>query len=302
VKPVDRIDVSAATTGRITHVARSGEQVAKGDVLVKLDDATQRALLQRKKAALDLARSRYARNRKLAAKGVVSKSSFQTKQTNVELAKADVAYQRSVVDDYTIRAPFDGEVGFHDLVEGQRIRAGQTLFGFQNVDTLQVEFQVPVDFVRSVSKRGTVSVTSDATGFSASVPITIVAPEADSNTRTVMMRADLPTGSGLRPGMSLRVRYETRQMDKIITLPDIAVVNTAYGASIFVVSGKGKAERRFVKLAGRQGGRVAVKSGIHPGETVVVTGQMRLYPGETVRTKPFTDPSAGPAAPRPAGG
>lgn len=290
VKSLNNIAVKAAATGRITQIKRSGQHVKRGDVLVQLDDSKERAQLDSKLAALDLARSSFARVHSLAEKGISSTSELQTAETNVRLAEADVAFQRAVLSDFAIRAHFDGQVGLHDLVVGQRIELGQSVFTFQSTDALFVEFRIPVDFAGEVQGADAVLLESDTPRLSQSLKVQISSPDVDTDTSTVRMRANLPEGVALRPGMTPRVRYKTRQIDDVVTVPDIAIVDSAYGSSLFVVDANGAVQQRFVIVQGSDRGRVAVASGLQRDETVVVTGQMRLYPGAIVATRPFQSP------------
>lgn len=287
VKSLRQIEATSMATAPIRSIASSGSLVRKGETLFQLDDRKVQAQLQSKIAVLTLARDTYARDLKLAGRGVAALATLQAEQMDVRLAAAEVAYQRALLDQYRIVADFDGEVGFHDLVPGQVVKAGQSVFNFQDTGALQVQFQIPLEYVHLVSRLGTVQVRNRESAFSGKLKILKVSPEVDEQTQTVQMRALLPTGTGLRPGTTLRIRFESHNSGNVTSIPDLAVVQSAYGAFVFVVGEHGEIARRFVKIDGRQTGRVAVSEGIHPGDTVVVTGQMRLYPGVSVDTRPF---------------
>lgn len=291
VKAANNMSVKTAVAGRITRIQKSGVHVEQGEILVQLDDGKERAQLDAKLAALDRVRSAYQRARELTDRKVSSSASLQSAETDLRLAQADVAFQRALLADYVIRAPFAGEVGLHDLIEGQRIDPGQTLFAFQDTEVLLVEFRIPVDFAGKSPVGMSVMVESRAPEISLPVPVIVSSPDVDNETSTIRMRAELPGGVGFRPGMSPRVRYATRKIPDVITIPDIALVDSAYGASIFVVGQDGGVQQRFVAVNGNYDGRVAVSGDVQQGDTVVVTGQMRLYPGASVSPQPFQMPA-----------
>lgn len=289
VKSVKVITIKAATSGRIVYVQKSGTHVKQGDILVQLENGKELAQLDAKLATLDRTHRDYKRAHELTKQNVSSSATLQSAETDVRLAQADVAFQRAVLADFTIRAPFSGEVGFHDLIAGQRIDLDQTLFGFQDTEQLSVEFSIPVDFVNESVDGLSVKVESRTHNILLTVPVSAANNIVDSDTNTIRMRAKLPHRTDLRPGMSLRILYVTRQMDNVITLPDIALVDSAYGASVFVVGPDNVVQQRFVQVKGSNRGHVAVSGDVHQGDTIVVTGQMRLYPGAVVDPQPFRD-------------
>lgn len=287
VKAANSISVKAAISGRINRVQKSGTYVKQGDILVQFDDEKERAQLDAKLAALDQARGTYERASALAKRSVFSSALLQSAETAVHVAEADVTYQRVLLTDFAILAPFAGVVGFHDLAEGQRIDAGQQLFPFENNGIMLIEFRIPITFIGKSIAGMSIIVELLKPGLSISVPVSIISPDVDTDTSTIKMRAVLPSETGLRPGMLRRVRYVSRQIDAIITLPDIALVESAYGTSVFVVGDNGIVQQRLVTVEGRNGGRIAVSGDLRQGDNVVVTGQTRLYPGAIVMTQTF---------------
>jgi membrane fusion protein (multidrug efflux system) len=91
----------------------------------------------------------------------------------------------------------------------------------------------------------------------------------------------------LVPGMFAKVALEIDAAEQFVTLPQTAIVANPYGSTVFVLDkgadGTGLVAREtFVKMGQARGDLVAVVSGLHEGETVVVAGQIKLRNGTPV--------------------
>jgi multidrug efflux pump subunit AcrA (membrane-fusion protein) len=84
----------------------------------------------------------------------------------------------------------------------------------------------------------------------------------------------------LKAGMFARVEVVAAQQTGVV-VPYDAVLGTAGAWRVFVVEGE-RAQERPVSLGLREGDRVAVLSGVQPGELVVVEGQSELRAGQKV--------------------
>ena len=101
-------------------------------------------------------------------------------------------------------------------------------------------------------------------------------------------------GRLLKPGMFVEVRLATEVRPEAVVIPEESVLPLSGGDYVWVVE-DGRAGRRSVELGVRTPGTVEVRSGIGPGEQVVVGGLERLSEGAPVR--PLAEASgAGPPA------
>ena len=131
-----------------------------------------------------------------------------------------------------------------------------------------------------------------------------VAPFAESGTRTRRVRLTLEEpGPAFRLGATITVALE-RRIERRFVLPATALLDAEGRRSVWIVpeagqpgneaaddtrpgeSGNRRVERRDVTLDGGGpdgNGRVAVRTGLKPGERVVVAGVHSLRDGQTVR-------------------
>jgi len=118
-------------------------------------------------------------------------------------------------------------------------------------------------------------------------------------TRTLLVRGTLDNPERkLLPGMFANVSVLAGAARQVISVPRTALTYSLYGDSVYVVKppeGSGAVpaqppadavfvvERRFVKPGQVREDRVAIDSGVKPGEQVVTTGQIKLNNGSRVK-------------------
>jgi len=97
----------------------------------------------------------------------------------------------------------------------------------------------------------------------------------------------------------VRVRFILDTIKDARLVPSQAVQISQSGPFIFVMKSDNTVDLRPVKPGQRQDGDLmVVESGVEPGETVVVTGQLALAPGSKVDPKPYgaSNPPGGQSA------
>ncbi|MBS0551415.1 MAG: efflux RND transporter periplasmic adaptor subunit, partial [Proteobacteria bacterium] len=148
--------------GRISAIRfRDGAAVRKGDVLVELDAAVQRAELQQAQASLRLADANIRRTEDLFARKFVSQSSLDTVRSQLEVARATTALAQARLERTQIRAPFAGVVGIRDVSPGHFVKDGDALVNVEDIATLKVDFRLPELYLGRIRPGQTLEVSSD---------------------------------------------------------------------------------------------------------------------------------------------
>ena len=136
--------------------------------------------------------------------------------------------------------------------------------------------------------------------------LTTIEPQINVETRTIKLQATLYNPQHLLlPGMFANARVRLPAEAGVVTVPATAVDYTLYGDSVFLIQQDGKDDkgnpvlkvvRTFVKTGERFDDRVAILTGVKPGDRVAASGQIRLNSGDTV-TITESDALATPSAP-----
>jgi RND family efflux transporter MFP subunit len=106
--------------------------------------------------------------------------------------------------------------------------------------------------------------------------VSSVLPQFDSATRTLKLRLEVDNpGHTLRPDMFVDVEIPVT-FPPAVTVPADAILDSGIKKTVFVDRGNGIFEPRLVETGWRFGNRVEIKSGLKPGERIVVSGNFLI--------------------------
>jgi membrane fusion protein (multidrug efflux system) len=271
-----------------------GQVVEAGTVLVALDVSVEQADLQAQRARAELAERTLGRTERLSADGAVSREELDRAKVDRDVALAEIARIRAIIERKTIRAPFRARVGIADVHPGQYLSEGTELTTLQGVeDAVHVDFSVAqaVAAVLRVGERVEVF----APGEPEPHPASIVAVDARVNpdTRNAMVRARLSGDHIPGPGASVRVHVPTGPEQAAVVVPVSALRKGPAGDHVFVVApgqdGQTRASLRPVQGGDVIGDEVVILEGLEAGEKVATSGSFKLREGALVHV---VDPSA----------
>ena len=284
------ISVAAEVGGIIKEILfTSGERVEQGTILIRLDDAVDRAALDALRADRRLAEIKFNRSKDLLKKKVTSKSEYDEAQATYEAAVARVAEQEAVINKKIIRAPFSGLLGISDVDIGQYLEPGDRIVSLQALDPIHVDYTLPERYLHQIKVGQEVHVSVEAMPGEI-FRGTVTAIDADINraTRTLKIRATLPnTEQRLRPGMFAEVLTLHAESQSVLTVPRTAVSYNPYGDYVYVITqqqdGSLRVKRHQVVTGESRAGRVTILQGLQAGEQVVRAGLVKLREGMPVR-------------------
>ncbi len=176
IQPETEVKISSEVSGEIIELpVVEGQQVEKGDLLVRINpDLIQSALTQaqaslqnvranqaQSEAALKVAKANYERNQKLFEKGVISRSEWDQSISDYEIAQANVKsafynvqsaaanvnQSRDNLSRTSIYAPISGTISKLDVELGERVVGTQQMAGTEmmrvaDLGNMEVEVDV----------------------------------------------------------------------------------------------------------------------------------------------------------------
>jgi len=286
-RAVDGADLSLEVSGVIDKIHfTSGDDVKEGQVLLDLRNADDVAKLNSLTATAEGTSVTLQRDLGQLKINAVSQATVDTDIFNQKAALANVAQQKALIEQKTLKAPFTGRLGIRSVDLGQFISAGTTIVTLQALEKLYLDFSLPQQAVAEVKPGQLVEATVDA--FAGDVfrgEITALNSKVDQNSRNVQVRASFDNSDHrLLPGMYASVSVKVGSPQSYVTLPQTAVVFNPYGNSVYLAvkpdgSGGLVAKQAFVRTGETRGDQVAILSGIEEGATVVTAGQMKLRNG-----------------------
>ena len=286
------VDLSTEIGGLVQTVPiKSGMDVKEGDLLIKLNDASDVAQLNSLKALADLAKVINERDRQQLEIQAISKNVFDTSKADAASKQAQVEQQTALVAKKNLKAPFTGRIGIVMINPGQFVNPGDKLLTLQTLDPIFVDFNLPQSNAEQIRVGQEIVVTTDAfKGASFTGKVTAVSPKVDTNTRNIQIEAQLANpDKKILPGMFANVNIKLGDEVKLLTLPQTAVTYNPYGSTVFIAKPTGKKDKQgkpaleaqqvFVTTGLTRGDQVAILKGVEEGATVVTSGQLKLKNG-----------------------
>jgi membrane fusion protein, multidrug efflux system len=270
--------------GRIGEIRfQEGASVARGAVLVRLDQSELGAVLASSKAQAGLEAQRLERSEDMFKKGFIAQQALDEQRANRVRAQAKVHEDEARLAKTELRAPFSGVMGLRQVSEGAYVAAGTDIARLEKIDQLKVDFRVPESFVGRLKAGQTLKLQVDAYA-DRSFPGHVYAIETavDEATRTVLVRARVANPElRLRPGMFARVQAQIGVREKAVWIPEAAIVPRGQDSFVFRVA-EGRAALVKVRTGVRKVGEVEVTEGIAAGDLVVTEGNQKIGPGSPV--------------------
>jgi len=298
------VDLSTEIGGLVVGVpVQSGADVKEGDLLVKLNDASDVAQLNSLKALAELAKVINERDRQQLAIQAISKNTYDTSKADAKSKQAQVEAQTALVAKKNIKAPFSGRVGIVTINPGQYINPGDKLMTLQTLDPIFIDFNLPQSDAANIQVGQSITVTTDAFKNASFIgKITAVSPKVDTNTRNLQIEAQIDNpDKKVLPGMFANVNIDVGGQLNLITVPQTAVTYNPYGSTVFISKDSGKkdkegkpifeAQQVFVTTGQTRGDQVSILKGLEEGMTVVTSGQLKLKNGSPLNINNTVQPT-----------
>ena len=280
----EAVTIRPEIAGRVAEIRfNEGQAIARGALLVKLDQAELAAVLASSRAQAQLDAQRLMRTEDLFKKSFISQQALDESRSNYARSVAKQKEDEARLAKTEMRASFPGVAGLRQVSEGQYVAAGTDIVRLEKVDQLKLDFRVPESFVGKLRNGQPVKVLVDAYAdevFAGSVYA--IEPAVDEQTRTVQLRARVANaGLKLRPGMFARVQVQIAVRESAVWIPEAAIVPKGQDSFVFQVV-RGRAGLVKVQTGARKVGEVEIVKGLAAGDVVVTDGVQKIGPGSAV--------------------
>ncbi|WP_248885307.1 efflux RND transporter periplasmic adaptor subunit [Acidithiobacillus acidisediminis] len=279
--------VSVQAESQVQHVwVAAGQRVRRGERLLQVQPSVADRL-QYRQAQIDVhfAQSDLDRLQTLRQRQLATNAQVQAAQQSVSKAQAVLQDWRSRLASMgtgVLRAPIDGVVTQVPVEEGAVIAAGQPLLRLSTGNALRVVLGIePADLARVQSGDSVKLRPVYGSGLQWTGKISQIYEQVDPQSRLAHVVVALPASPGLLPGMMLQAEIQLGQEDAL-AIPDRAVLYAGKRAYCYV-NVQGRAQRRWIQMGSREGDWIAVRQGLHAGESVVSLGNYELRNGMALR-------------------
>src|SRR5881392_893137 len=274
---------------------QDGSDVKKGDLLFTIDPRPFQAALDQAKAQAELDQVTLKRQEDLRARKVISQQDYDTAVANAQKSQASTEAAQVNLDWCYIKSPINGRVGLRNVDVGNLVGPSiPSLVTIQGLDPIYTDFTVAendLPLVRKYLGGPNVKVQTylaDGSITPRTGDLYFIDNAVQPGSGTVKARGVTPNPDrALWPSEFVRVRFILDMLKNAALVPAQAVQVSQSGPFVFVVKPDNTVDLRPVKPGqSQEGDLTVVESGVKPGETVVVTGQLALAPGAKVAPQP----------------
>lgn len=305
LEAIDRVEIRPRVSGFITAVNfKPGAEVKKGDVLFVIDQRPYQAEYDRAEAAAksarakaELAKIELNRAERLLGDKAIAQREYDERaaglkeldataraaEAQADAAKLNLTYTR-------VTSPIDGRVSKAEITLGNLVDASAVLTSVVSLDRIYASFDGDEETYLRVSNEahagkpvGVQVGLVNEEGFPHEGKLEFVDNQLDSRTGSVRMRATFDNKDrSMAPGLFARVQIGGGVEKNTLLISDRAVGTDQSRKFVFVVDKEGKAEYRAVTLGPIVDGLRVVRTGLKPGEKIVVNGLQRVRPGAPI--------------------
>lgn len=277
--------ITSKVAGIIADIyVKAGENVKKGDKLVALDNAKQKANYDEAKAVHLEENRKLAEFKKLHQRGALTKTELDAQASAAKVAKARLAAAQADLDEHVLIAPFTGTIGLIDISVGQHITAGQALLNLDDLSLMQLDVNVPEQYFPELNKPLTITATSKSYA-NKTFDGALLGVDSRVNNESLNIRARIGVDNKkglLRPGMMMEanITFEPK-VSAVIPVQSIEYSGTK--RFVYLLDDKSTVHRTEIKLGARLDNKVTVEEGLNLGERIVSQGLVSMRDGIKVK-------------------
>jgi multidrug efflux system membrane fusion protein len=287
--PARVVDLAAETDGRVEYIGVDrGANVARGGVIVRLDERDRKARLAQAEATVRQREVEYQGRLKLKGESYVSEAQLQEAVAQLETARTELKRAQLDLEYMSTRAPFDGALQERHVEVGDFVKSGDPIARFVDNRKIVVTANVS-EFDAGYVQTGQAAQAQLATGETVHGTIRYVAPVADEATRTYTVELEINNDDGkLRAGGTAELRVPAERVLAHRISPSLLTLDDAGNIGVKIINEDGEVEFVVadVALSTNEGVWVA---GLPDLATIITVGQGFVVPGTMVNAVPEGD-------------
>ena len=268
-----------------------GDNVKKGQLLLKLDDAVQLQQLEGLKTQLAYAEDIKKRTKNLWDQGIGTEIQLKTAENNVKGLKDQINTLTSSWQMTNVTSEVNG------YVEQLNLRVGETFTGFTgnqpqimiiNSSSLKVVTDVPENYLGKIGKGTPVKITLPDVNLEFNSIISLMNQSVGINSRAVTTESKIPYNSKIHINQVAEVKLKDYSNPKAMIIPLTVLQTDESGKYVFVLAvenGKQVARKKKVRVGEIYGEQIEVLEGLQEGDKLISRGYQGLYEGQAVTTE-----------------
>ena len=287
---------------------KEGDNVRKGQLLLKLDDAVSRQnvaqvrqSLEGIKTQLNLSKNIYQRKKNLWDQGIGSEvdvisaksavesyeNQLKTSQEGLQVAIAQANTSNVYSDVNGVADVVSIHVGEMFSSAGQQQQGGPQI-KIVNTSSLKIVSNVPENYISRMKTGTPVVISVPDLNLKLNSAISRISQSVDAQQRGFIAEAKIPFNAALKPNQIAVMKILDYSAPKAIVIPVNVVQTDESGKYVYVLqklsNGKTVAKKKSINLGEVYGDLVEIKTGLQAGEQLITEGYQNLYEGQMIGT------------------
>lgn len=280
-----------------------GQQVSKGQLLLKLDDAVikqsivaAKQSLETIKTQLTLAKDLFNRQSNLWKQGIGTEVQVISAKTQVETLEKQLAAGNENVK--TAQEQMSATSVFADVdgvVDELNVRVGEMFTGMSavgaqikivNTSSLKVVTEVPENYASKVKVGSKLIVILNDINKTYTTSLSFLSRTINANNRSFTAEAKLPHDGLARPNQNAQVKIEDYNVANAIAIPVNTVQTDDKGKYVYVAIQEGSkiiARKKQISVGELNGALIEVKTGLAAGDKLITEGFQNVYEGQLLK-------------------
>ncbi|MEM8893765.1 MAG: efflux RND transporter periplasmic adaptor subunit [Bacteroidota bacterium] len=300
IEALQSANLSTRMMGQVDLLnVKVGQQVKKGDLLLKINNtdlyakqAQVNAGIRQAESAFINAEKDYQRFKTLFEKGSASQKELDDMTTRYEMAKsnlegakemkAEVAAQFKYSD---LRAPFDGIVINTFVKPGDMANPGMPLVTVEGANQFEATAMVSETDISRLQEGAEAIVSIKSLGKRLEGVLTEVSMSSKNTGGQYQVKIQLSESAPeFRSGMFINAEIMTEEAEssKSVVIDASALIRRGQLQGLYTINENDMAMLRWLRIGESKGGQVEVLSGLKAGEQYITSAQGKLYNGAKV--------------------
>ncbi|GHB43970.1 hypothetical protein GCM10008106_26240 [Mongoliitalea lutea] len=266
------VNISGEVSGRVTEViAIEGMQVAKGQVMARIDSESIQRNMEEVQKQLELATIVFEKQERLWNQQIGTELQFLEAKNRKETLEKNLASLRTQESRTLVRAPFNGTVESVQVRLGELVQPGSPMFQFVGVSELYVEADVSERYIGVISRGDSVEISFPSINESFRTKVSAVGSIINPNNRTFKVEVFLPNLPNVKPNMVSVLKIKDYEVDEAVKVPNYLILQDNRGEYVFIVE-DGLSKKRYIKRGRTYKDRSEIVEGLTGTETLVDKG------------------------------
>lgn len=267
---------------------KAGQNVKKGQLILKLDDLVPRQGIETTKTQLGLAKNIYDRTKNLWDQNIGTEVQLLTAKNNVQTLENQIKLQEEQLKTYLVYADQNGVADIVNIRVGE-LFTGMGATGPQiqivNNSNLSVNIEIPENYTGVIKQGAKVVIEIPSVGKTFETKIDRISQSINAASRGFTAECSIPNTPGVKPNMSAYTKILNHSNLKAMVIPVNIIQSDEKGKYVYILQekeGKKLATKKAVVIGQLYNDNIEILSGLVSGDQIITQGQQNLYEGQLI--------------------